>query len=124
MIGLVSTQAPAQAFLGESSRIVAAYLGLKEVKYDAVQCSRGLSLIIAHVDGGTAVYYFKDDECVEYSLVKYNTSLQATVARLDRTYPREGEYWCSEAENACIGVASAQGVVFVNTFQRRDWYLY
>ena len=114
-LGFFGVQAQATWLLGEKSRVITAYLGLNKVKYRAVYDSCGYTqIIVRDVDGGTAVYYFKDDEVREYSFVKYDARAATFRLRFDMTYKRYGNTWWDDAENAYITVAEANGTVFVN----------
>lgn len=106
----------AQALIGESGRIVTTYLDLRNIQYRAVYNSQHQAMFVKHdMEGGTVVYYFENDSCIEYSVVKYDCCPDEVANQLDRLYPKDGNKWCADAENAYIQLAIAGNAVFINT---------
>lgn len=111
---MLSSQA--QALLGECPRIVTAYLGLINAKHQTVydSCSN-VAFIVRDMEDGAAVYYFKDEECISYSIVRHGVRLQDVAWTFDQRYKRiAGNRWDCGMENVQVQLAYNAGTAFIN----------
>jgi hypothetical protein len=117
-MGLLGSRA--QTLMGESSRIITAYLAIKQAKYHTVydSCSNA-AFITVGVDGGTAVYYFRDDVCDEFTSVTYQADPAQIQRHLDAFYRRQGDLWWDDVQNTWIAMSYVNETVFINVVR---WY--
>ncbi len=105
----------AQALLGERPRIVTAYLGLINAKHQTVYDSCGnVAFIVRGMEDGVAVYYFKGEECISYSIVRHGMRLRDVEYTFDQQYKRAADHRWYDVENTCITLAYVQGTAYIN----------
>lgn len=108
--------AKSQSLIGEKSEIISMFLELNTANYKVVkQANSEVAFIVNTIKDGVIVYYFKNNVCSSYSVIKHNLEFKDVEVELNLHYKKLQDKWYDESSS--ISAVKNGNTVFINVIK-------